>query len=331
MPENTRLRAALPSITISDCEARMRREEILARMGMRLPMRKQIRVIISSDVANEADDQFAIVHQLLTPMFDVRGVIAAHFESKADIPGTTMEKSYRELKKLMQAIDMGDVPMLRGCTLPLRDEQDAPRSEGVDFLIREALRDDPRPLYVTAQGALTDVAAALNRCPEIGEKLTVVWIGGFPYPEGGVEFNLMQDVAAGRVLMAAKAAVWQLPVNVYGTMEVSMAELAARVRPCGAVGKYLYDEIKAYNLDNDDAPGLRNGENWCLGDSPVVGALLGCGWRGNFHAEIAPRIADDMRYLPNPGGKEIRVYDYVDVRFILEDMYAKLKLYTALS
>ena len=89
--------------------------------------------------------------------------------------------------------------------------------------------------------------------------------------------------------------------------------------------------IEAYNLDNDDAPGLRNGENWCLGDSPVVGALLGCGWRGNFHAEIAPRIADDMRYLPNPGGKEIRVYDYVDVRFILEDMYAKLKLYTALS
>lgn len=304
----------------------MKREEVLARMGMRLPLHKQMRVIISSDVANEADDQFAIVHQLLTPMFDVRGVIAAHFESKAVTPGTTMEKSFQELQKLMRAIGMDDVPALRGCALPLRDDQDAPESEGVDFLIREALRDDPRPLYVTGQGALTDIAAALNRCPEIGEKLTVVWIGGFPYPAGGVEFNLMQDVAAGRVLMASKANVWQLPVNVYGTMEVSMAELAARVRPCGAVGRYLYDEMEAYNLDNDDAPGLRNGENWCLGDSPVLGALLGCGWRGNFHTETAPLIADDMRYLPNPGGKQIRVYDYVDVRFILEDMYAKLGL-----
>ena len=58
----------------------------------------------------------------------------------------------------------------------------------------------------------------------------------------------------------------------------------------------------------------------------MVGALLGCGWRGNFHTETAPLIADDMRYLPNPGGKRIRVYDYVDVRFILEDMFAKLRL-----
>lgn len=34
----------------------MRREEILARMGMKLPMHKQLRIIISSDVGNEADD-----------------------------------------------------------------------------------------------------------------------------------------------------------------------------------------------------------------------------------------------------------------------------------
>lgn len=306
----------------------MKRKALLERMGMRLPLHKQIRVIISSDVANEADDQYAIVHQLLTPMFDVRGIIAAHFESKAPGTETTMEKSYQELQKLMDAIGMEDVPALHGCTAPLKSDGDAPASEGVEFLIREALRDDPRPLFVTAQGALTDIAAALNRCPEIAEKLTVVWIGGFPYPEGGREFNLMQDVAAGRVLMASRAAVWQLPVNVYGSMEVTMAELAARVRPCGAVGRYLYEEMEEYNLRSDEPPGLRRGENWCLGDSPVVGALLQCEWRGNFHMQAAPRIADDMRYLPNPAGKQIRVYDAVDVRFILEDMYAKLKLFS---
>ena len=306
----------------------MKRKALLERMGMRLPLHKQIRVIISSDVANEADDQYAIVHQLLTPMFDVRGIIAAHFESKAPGTETTMEMSYQELQKLMDAIGMEDVPALHGCTAPLKSDGDAPASEGVEFLIREALRDDPRPLFVTAQGALTDIAAALNRCPEIAEKLTVVWIGGFPYPEGGQEFNLMQDVAAGRVLMASRAAVWQLPVNVYGSMEVTMAELAARVRPCGAVGRYLYEEMEEYNLRSDEPPGLRRGENWCLGDSPVVGALLQCEWRGNFHMQAAPRIADDMRYLPNPAGKQIRVYDAVDVRFILEDMYAKLKLFS---
>jgi inosine-uridine nucleoside N-ribohydrolase len=41
-------------------------------------MRKR-RVIIDTDAKNEADDQFAIVHGLLSPTLDVRGLIAAHF------------------------------------------------------------------------------------------------------------------------------------------------------------------------------------------------------------------------------------------------------------
>lgn len=304
----------------------MKREEVLARMGMRLPLHKQVRIIISSDVGNEADDQFAIVHQLLTPMFDVRGIVAAHFESKAPGSHSTMEQSYQELCRLMAASGMEDVPALRGCAAPLADETDAPESEGVDFIIREALREDERPLFITVQGTLTDVAAALNRRPEIAERLTVVWIGGGPYPQGGGEFNLMQDVNAGRVLMASKAAVWQLPVTVYGTAEVTMAELARKVRPHGPVGRYLYEEIETYNYNSDEPYELRRGENWSLGDSPVVAALLGCGWRGNHHQERAPRIGDDMSYQPDPNGKLIRVYDYVDVRMLLEDFFAKLEL-----
>lgn len=304
----------------------MRREEVLARMGMRLPMHKQLRVIVSSDVGNEADDQFAIVHQLLTPMFDVRGVVAAHFESKAPGSRTTMERSYAELCRLMAASGMEDVPMLRGCDAPLTHETDAPESEGVDFIIQEALREDDRPLYITVQGTLTDVAAVLNRRPEIAGRLTVVWIGGGPYPQGGWEFNLMQDVTAARVVLASQAEVWQLPVTVYGTVEVTMAELARKVRPHGPIGSYLYEEIETYNYSSDEPYELRRGENWSLGDSPVVAALLGCGWRGNYHMEHAPRIGDDMSYQPDPNGKLIRVYDYVDVRMLLEDFFAKLEL-----
>lgn len=304
----------------------MKRNELLARMGLKLPMHKQVRVIVSSDVRNEADDQFAVAHHLLTPVFDVRAVVAAHYESKAPGTRTTMENSYQELLKLMEASGIDDVPALRGCDAPLADEADAPESEGVDFIIREALREDDRPLYIAAQGALTDVAAALNRCPEIGEKLTVIWIGGMNYPNGGPEFNLLQDIYAARVVFASKAAVWQLPVGVYGTVEVTMTELAWKVRPCGAMGQYLYDEIEDYNLHTDEPCELRRGENWSLGDSPAIAALLQCEWRGNFHAEHAPYIRDDMTYQANPNGKLIRVYDYVDVRMLLEDFFAKLAL-----
>ena len=304
----------------------MKREELLSRMGLRLPMDRQIRVVVSSDVKNEADDPFAIVHTLLTPMFDVRAVIAAHFESKAPGTETTMERSYQELLKLMKAVDIEDVPALRGCTAPLKSEEEAPASEGVEFLIKEALRDDPRPLYVTVLGAMTDVAAAMIRCPEIAERLTVVWIGGGPYPGGWQEFNLSQDIPAVRVVLASKADVWQIPVTTYCTMEVTLAELALRVRPCGSVGRYLYDQLEEYNLLCEDSVMLRRGENWTLGDSPTVGVLLQCDLRGNYHLQTAPEISDDARYLPNPDGKQIRVYDFVDVRMILEDMYSKLAL-----
>lgn len=304
----------------------MRRSEILSRMGLRLPMSRQVRVIVSSDVKNEADDPFAVLHQLMTPIFDVRGVVASHFEGKAPGTYTTMEKSYQELLLLMKAAGMDDVPMLRGCLAPLDSVADTPASEGVSFIVQEALREDPRPLYVTVQGALTDVAAAINLCPEIAGRMTVVWIGGGAYPRGGKEFNLLQDIHAARVVFESPVALWQIPLNAYGTVEVTMAELASRVRPCGAPGRYLYEQIEAYNLSEADPYPLRKGENWNLGDSPVVAALLQCDWRGNFRQSPAPWIQDDCTYRDNPEGKCIRVYDSVDVRFLLEDFFAKLAL-----
>lgn len=304
----------------------MKRNEVLSRMGIKLPMERQIRVIVSSDVKNEADDQFAIMHHLLTPIFDVRGIVAAHYESKAPGSCTTMEKSYQELLTLMESTSIEDVPMLRGCTAPLSDDDDAPDCEGVDFIIQEALREDKRPLYIACQCTLTDVAAAINRCPEIAERLTVVWIGGAAYPKGGREFNLMQDVAAARVVYASKANVWQIPVPAYGTVEITMAELAVKVRPCGAPGRYLYEEIEEYNVTCNEPYELRKGENWNLGDSPTIGVLLQTGWRGNFHMEHAPYINDDCTYTADPDGKLIRVYDSVDARMLLEDFFAKLQL-----
>ena len=69
----------------------MKRSELLARMNLQIPAAAQIRVVVCSDVKNEADDPFAVAHHLLTPSFDVRGVIATHFEGKAGA-GTSMER-----------------------------------------------------------------------------------------------------------------------------------------------------------------------------------------------------------------------------------------------
>lgn len=266
----------------------MTRNEVLARMGLQVPETAKIRVIVSSDVRNEADDPFAIAHHLLTPQFDLKGIIAAHFSRK--YPGNTMEESYQELLKLLRAAQIEDVPALRGCTAPLTNASDAPESEGVDFLIQEALREDPKPLYVACQGALTDVAAA-------------------------------------QVVFDSATAVWQIPQNAYSQVEVTFAELAARVRPMGTLGKYLFDEINDYNLETHHrGEDLRLGENWCLGDQPTVFVLMSTWRRRLFHTEKAPIFLPDSTYAPNPNGKEIRVYDEIDVRMLMEDFYCKLQL-----
>ena len=58
----------------------------------RIPEGKMVRMIVNTDAKNEADDQYAIVHALLSPKFDNRGIIAAHFGNEKS--PHSMEDSY---------------------------------------------------------------------------------------------------------------------------------------------------------------------------------------------------------------------------------------------
>ena len=300
----------------------MKRADILARLGFSVPEAAKIRVIVDSDAKNEADDQYAIVHFLLSPTMDVRAVTAAHFEGKAG-DGGSMERSFREIEKLLELMEIEDVPALKG----QRGSEDAELSDGVKFIIDEARKDDPRPLYVAILGAATNLAAALRAAPDIGERITAVWNGGGPYPAGRPEFNVMQDPDAARTLLESSAQVWQIPQDVYAAFEVTLAELAARVRPCGKIGEYLFTQLVEDNLREFDPKFLlRAGENWTLGDNATVAALLMSRFRGNWYTRPAPKINGGLTYEDDPEGKEIRVYTGLDTRMALEDLFAKLAL-----
>lgn len=308
----------------------MKRSELLARLGFAPPEACRVRVIIDTDAKNEADDDFAILHHLLTPQFDVRGICATHFAVKAAQRGQTpdsMERSYQEIQRLLVAAQIDDVPVLHGCEAPLSSPEDAPDSEAVRLIIAEALRDDPAPLYIAAQGAMTNIAAALNRAPEIAPHITVLWNGGGTYPVGRSEFNVQQDPTACRILLDSAANVWQIPQDVYGQFDVSLAELALRVRPCGQAGQYLFRQLmEEYPSEYNPRFPLRTGGNWTLGDNTTVAVLLENGVRGHWAMRPAPVLLPDLTYGEAPGRKLIRVYHDLDVRFALEDFYAKLAL-----
>ncbi len=303
----------------------MTRNEILKKIGLDVPAEARLRVLVDTDAKNEADDQFAIMHHLLTPLFDIRGIVATHFEQKDGYRGESMGKSYREVEKLLKLAQIDDVPYFRGCVSPLSSVSDAPVCEGVEQIIREARA--PGKLYIAVQGAMTNVAAALNAAPEIAGNVVVLWNGGGPYPHGLEEFNVKQDPDAARAVLNSGAEIWQTPMNVYGTLEVTLAELKRRVFPCGPLGAYLYRQLEAENhVEYNPGFLLRSGENWTLGDNTTIAVLIMNAWRGNWHTEPAPILKEDLTYQANPSGRPIRVYDAIDVRMTLEDLFCKIEL-----
>ena len=137
------------------------------------------RVIINTDAKNEADDQFAIVHALLSPTLDIRGLIAAHFgRSRSE---RSMEESREEIDLLLELTGLEQqVTVANGAPTGIADEQTPRDSDGAQLIIAESkLASAKEPLFVAFLGPLTDMASAILLDPAILDReVVVIWIGG---------------------------------------------------------------------------------------------------------------------------------------------------------
>ena len=345
-----------------------------------VPEYKKIRVIIDTDAACEADDPFAIVQALLSPKLIVKGILAEHFNA----PGS-MEQSYQEILTILECMGMEKGLALRGQEGPIclkergewkgeasEKESSEERivtanvtelSEGVRFLIEEAMKEDEKPLFVLCQGAITNVAAAMQARPEIIHRMTVIWIGTHgeaPHRAPFREFNAGNDVTAANLVLSCGGDVWIVPSTVYTTILIGIAEIQKRILPCGKIGEHLFWNLVNYN--NSEGAGWTKGESWSLGDSPAIALALNpdC---GHFHYVPAPVVSEDtssIAWMPendassthtenvkgqqefsaekkeaaqdgNPDARPmVKMYTDVDSRYILEDLIAKLELFCEL-
>ncbi|SDL13906.1 nucleoside hydrolase [Tessaracoccus oleiagri] len=281
--------------------------------------RARTRLLVSTDAKNEADDQFAIVHALLSPTLDVRGILPTHFGTVG-----SLEASRQEVDLLLDLLDMqGEVAVANGAHQRLADEKQAVESAAAHKIIEESHH--AGTLYVAALGPLTDVASALLLDPTLASRdVVVVWIGGPPYDDVEAvywpEYNLSNDVAAANVVFSSGISVWQVPMDVYTLVGVGYEELEERVRPRGRTGNYLVQQLLEWNNKNmSRAVDFRS-----LGDSPAISLVLnpfGAVWR----RRLAPRFAADGSVVEAVAKHTIRVCVRVDSRYLLEDFFAKLK------
>ncbi len=248
------------------------------------------RVIVSTDIGgSDPDDHQSMAHLMLyTDTLDFEGLISTQWRGsrKAEILKIIdcYERDYPNLKTYSDKYPTPDAlraitktgatghPGLSGVRTP---------TEGSEWIVQCARRDDPRPLYVLIWGGITDVAQALHDAPDILPKLRVYFIGG-PNKQGSAnEYNYIEQNHPTLWMIESNATYRGWFVGGDQTGEWSnRGFIAQHVAGRGALGEFL-------------APIL--GGRMKMGDTPSLAWLL----YGN----------PDDPTQPSWGGQFVRVWD----------------------
>ncbi len=287
-----------------------------------------IDMILDTDTYNEIDDQFAVAYMLAAPeRLRVRAICAAPFHNeKSTGPADGMEKSYQEILKLLRLARREELSPLvyRGSECYLPDESTPVDSPAARAIVRIAMDYSPeRPLYIVSIGAITNVASALLLAPEIARRVVIVWLGGnaLHWPRND-EFNMMQDVAAARIVFGCAAPLVQLPcAGVVTEARVTGPELIHWLRGRSALCDYLCDHTI------QEAEAYAAGTAW----SRVIWDVTAVAWLLDTEGKIladrpehSPVPQYDHRYSFDPERPLIRYVWRVDRDALFTDLFRRL-------
>lgn len=242
-------------------------------------------VILDTDAYNEIDDQYAIAYAMLSSeRVNLLSINAAPFlNSRSTSAGDGMEKSYNEIFNIMKLVNPdAKIPVYRGSTEFMTDVKVPVESDAADNIINTVMN-SKELVYIVAIGAITNVASAIVKCPEIAEKAVVIWLGGHAiHWQDTKEFNLRQDIPAAQVIFNSGVAFVQIPCSgVCTEFSTTIPELCYYLEGKNDLCDYLLKISKAYN--QKDVPA------W----SKIV-------WDVTAVAAIVKPEAEDMVIIPTP-------------------------------
>lgn len=286
----------------------------------------RVDVVLDTDTYNEIDDQFALAYLIHSDeKLDLKAIYAAPFYNhKSSSPADGMEKSYNEIMNILTLMKRDDLKecVFSGSKAYLPSETQAVLSPAAQDLADRAMQySEEKPLYVIAIGAITNVASAILLKPEIIDRMVVIWLGGsaHEWPHNR-EFNLMQDVAAARVIFDCGVPVVQLPcMGVVSAFTTSGPELEYWLRGKNELCDYLVDATTA------EAKVCYGGATWTrpIWDVTAVAWLLD----GDFMEDrlaCSPIPEYDDRYAFDPGRHFIKYVYHIKRDNLFEDLFKKL-------
>lgn len=290
---------------------------------------KQIDVVLDTDMFNEVDDQFALAYLLQSgDMLNLKAILAApFFNHHSEGPADGMERSYLEVFNVLKLLGREQYGSLvyKGSNDFLKDEVTPIDSDGVRELIclSEGYTSS-NPLYVIAIAACTNIASALLLCPELKDRIFVVWVGGMSFEwHDNRSFNAGQDVAAARVLLDSGAPVVLIPGRgVLDHFTTTGPELEYWLRGKNNFCNYIIDKTAA------EAAHCNGEKCWSrpISDIAAVAWLLG----DNFmldRLEHSPIMSHDNVYSHDRRRLFIRYVYSINRDRLMGDMFKKLAKY----
>ncbi len=286
-------------------------------------------VILDTDTFNEADDQYALSYLLLSgEKLNTVGICAAPFlNANSTSPADGMEKSYREILKLLGLLHREDlIPAVRrGARDYLPDEKTPVVTDASEFMVREARKHSPEnPLYIVSIAAATNVASAILTDPvAMTENVVHVWLGGHALHWVDTnEFNMRQDVAAARILFGCGAPLVQLPccgvVSGFATTEPELRHWLGGKNPlCDYLVRIAVEDVESRH------PGIA----WerTIWDVTAVGWLLNENDR-MMKSYLRPAAIPqyDNTYSEQPTRHPMRYVYFIKRYDLMTDLFRKL-------
>ena len=285
----------------------------------------KIDVVLDTDTYNEIDDQFALAYLLTSKeKLNTKAIYAApFFNARSNGPEEGMEKSYAEIKNILSLMKE-NVKVFKGSKSYLPDENTPVESDAADDLIKRAkLYSAEKPLYVVAIGAITNIASALIKAPEIAENIVIVWLGGHArHFHDTNEFNMKQDIAAARVIMKSGAPFVQLPcMGVVSGFTVSKPELEYWFKGKNELADYLAKSTV------EEAEIYAAVKTWtrCIWDVTAAAWLLNDDDRFMLsRIEKTSLPTYDYHYTADPDGEPMRYVYHINRDVLLADLVKKI-------
>jgi Protein of unknown function (DUF1593) len=260
------------------------------------------RVIVSTDIGGTDFDDFqSLVHVLLyADVLDLEGLISSpHGAGRSKDILSVIDHYATDYASLKTWSDRYPTPDAVRAITKQGETEIAPyagvrrTTEGSDWIVKCARRDDPRPLHVLIWGGIEDLAQALHDAPDILPKLRIYFIGG---PNKKWTPDAYQYIATHHrdLWMIESNSTyygWFVGGNQTGDLSAdNFAEAYAAGR--GALGEFFADGI---SFEGKKRSALK------MGDTPTVAWLL--------------RGEPSMPFQPGWGGRYVRAWTRPYARF----------------